>query len=582
MGNDTQNNEEQLEMLLMTLGEVEHGICLFRSENQAEWVSAISKRMGKEKVIVHNIADDDEKNGMISSKDFRGWASESDAKVVIIYNMQLLGLRFGDEKVVADLNFMRDQILAIGKMFVFGVSPYFDLLLSRRARDLYSCILYHFIFQDSEDRTLGIRDFDINELSSDDMLEKARYQELKERIQTQEEKQDMSAYLMCMRSWTVIREYISYQEKDFIAVIADKVDQQYRKKKIEITDVDGICILARTWVNLEKEKRSAAWYEKVLGVVRDRLGEDCKTYADALLEYSNYYRAVSDYTMCERFCDRAVKIYSKNNMKYSPNGRSALQQRAILYRKQSKFDAALEIYEGLLNYQIDKYGEKYYGNASIYNNIGKVYEEQGNLSGALQQYKKAADLLSIAGKQGGQVEKVYRNICLVYLKSDDGSEAWKYIKKAKRIVEDVYGADSSYLIDIYNSMAGVWRVRGRTEKELEYLEKALELIKETHMENSEMAAYVYHNMGRILCIYGAVGKAIGYYNRAISIWIKAYGEKNDLTANSYDGVAHAFYLEADYDAAKKNAEKARNIYASLYGSKDERVKRTEDFLKKIE
>lgn len=29
MGNDTQNNEEQLEMLLMTLEEVRHGICLF-------------------------------------------------------------------------------------------------------------------------------------------------------------------------------------------------------------------------------------------------------------------------------------------------------------------------------------------------------------------------------------------------------------------------------------------------------------------------------------------------------------------------------------------------------------------------
>lgn len=34
MGNDTQNNEEQLEMLLMTLEEVRHGICLFQSETR--------------------------------------------------------------------------------------------------------------------------------------------------------------------------------------------------------------------------------------------------------------------------------------------------------------------------------------------------------------------------------------------------------------------------------------------------------------------------------------------------------------------------------------------------------------------
>ena len=97
MGNDNQSNEEQLEMLLMTLEEVRHGICLFQSENQAKRVSLIQERFGKEKVIVHNIADDDEEKGMVSSQDFKRWASESDAKVVIVYNVQLLGMRFGDK-----------------------------------------------------------------------------------------------------------------------------------------------------------------------------------------------------------------------------------------------------------------------------------------------------------------------------------------------------------------------------------------------------------------------------------------------------------------------------------------------------
>ena len=75
MGNDTQGNEEQLEMLLMTLGEVRHGICLFQSENQRKRVSLIQERFGKEKVIVHDTAEDNQENGMIRSKDFRRWAT---------------------------------------------------------------------------------------------------------------------------------------------------------------------------------------------------------------------------------------------------------------------------------------------------------------------------------------------------------------------------------------------------------------------------------------------------------------------------------------------------------------------------
>ena len=121
MGNDTQNNEEQLEMLLMTLAEVRHGICLFQSENQAKRVALIRKRFGEKKVITHNIADDGEETGMVSAQDFRRWASQSNANVVIVYNIQLLGIRFGDDAVVEKLNFMRDQILAAGKLFVLGV-----------------------------------------------------------------------------------------------------------------------------------------------------------------------------------------------------------------------------------------------------------------------------------------------------------------------------------------------------------------------------------------------------------------------------------------------------------------------------
>lgn len=48
MGNDTQNNEEQLELLLMILEDVQHGICLLQFKQQAKWVSLIQQRLGKD------------------------------------------------------------------------------------------------------------------------------------------------------------------------------------------------------------------------------------------------------------------------------------------------------------------------------------------------------------------------------------------------------------------------------------------------------------------------------------------------------------------------------------------------------
>lgn len=578
MGNDTQGNEEQLEMLLMTLGEVRHGICLFQSENQRKRVSLIQERFGKEKVIVHDIAEDNQENGMISSKDFRRWATETDANVVIVYNLQLLGLRFGDEEVVEKLNFMRDQILAIGKLFVFGVSSYFNRLLSRNARDLYSCILYHFTFQDSEEKLVGIRDFDMGALSGDDALETSRYMELKERIQNHSGAKDLSMYLACMESWNGVREYLSYQERDFIIVLAEEVDQYYAHIDLGIRDMENIWILAGTWIALEDAEKSVPWYEKVLRLVREEFGENHESYADALMEYIDYYEAVGDYVTCEKFYDHVIQIYGERNLKYSGKGRNTLQRKAIMLRMQSKFVEALNIYQELIDYNIVRYGEKYYGNAYLYSNMGRVYEEQGNLSRALVQYNMALEILEKAGKKGGWLVPVYQNLCATYIKCGNSNEAWKYIKKAKKIVEETYGKDSMYLIDIYNSMSGVWNVRGQPDKELEYLQRAINLIRQIHMEDSEKASYIYHNMGMLLSHNGLMDDAIAFCRYAINIREKVYGENNEVTASSYEQLAYELYMISDRLESKKYIDKARSIYVSLYGSQSEHVKRIDDFL----
>lgn len=578
MDNAIQGNEEQFKMLLMTLEEVKQGMCLFQSQYQAEWVSMIRKKLGGKKVIVHNIAEDDKEKGMVTIEDFRRWASESEADIVIVYNLQLLGLRFGDDEAIEKLNFMRDQIQAIGKLFVFGVTKYFGLLLSRNARDLYSCILYHFEFYDVREEKAGTLELNLEGAANDDILALERYKETKERIQNNGAENRVDLYLSCMESWNAIRGYLPWQEKEFILNIAEKTNAHFLKKELEINELESIWILARTWIGLEKAEKSVYWYQKALDFVREKLGDEHAMYADALGEYMVYYETVSDYAALENACDQALKIYSEKNIKYSGYGRAALQRKAILYRRQSKFDEALAIYEDLLKYQINKYGEKYYGNALIHNNIGRVYEEEGNISEALVHCRKALELLENAGKQSSGIESINQNICMLYLKNGDGTEAWKYIKKAKKRVEDVYGEDSIRLIDIYNCMSGVWQARGRRDKEFEYLQKALELIKKTHMEDSEDAAYVYHNLSYLFYLSGNINSAMAYCMMAINIRERVYGEKSELTASSYEMLAYIYNRKSDYVEAEKNINKARDIYITLYGPENERVRRTDNFL----
>ncbi len=582
MGNDTQNNEEQLEMLLMTLEEVRHGICLFQSENQAKRVALIRKRFGEKKVITHNIADDGEETGMVSAQDFRRWASQSNANVVIVYNIQLLGIRFGDDAVVEKLNFMRDQILAAGKLFVLGVSHYFHLLLSRNARDLYSCILYQFTFQDTDGINIGMRSFHMDMLSGDDALAIERYRDMKERIQKHHGKQDISMCLSCMESWNRVRNLLSYEEKEFIRPLVETVEQQYIAKKIKIEDVQNIWILADTWIGQEKFARSVSWYEKACCLVKEKLGEKDLLYADTLVEYAKYFNAIENYIAGEIFYQQAIVIYREKKMKYSEKGRMILTQLATAYQNQSKNAEALEIYEDLLSYQREKYGEKYYGNARLLNDMGVVYETQGDVSKALLQYNKALEIHEITGKQGSLLACIYQNICVAYLKSGNGKEAWKYIKKAKRIVEDIKGTNSTQLIRIYNSMYGVWDVLERPDKAFEYLQKAVRLMRETHMENSNVGLHVYWNMGVWLDRNGRMGNATAFLKDSIRIQEKIYGEQSERTAKSYEQLAYNLHKTSNHKEAKYYLNKARAVYSSLYGSQNEHIKRIDDYLKSLQ
>lgn len=582
MGNDTQNNEEQLEMLLMTLEEVRHGICLFQSENQAKRVALIRKRFGEKKVITHNIADDGEETGMVSAQDFRRWASQSNANVVIVYNIQLLGIRFGDDAVVEKLNFMRDQILAAGKLFVLGVSHYFHLLLSRNARDLYSCILYQFTFQDTDGINIGMRSFHMDMLSGDDALAIERYRDMKERIQKHHGKQDISMCLSCMESWNRVCGVLSYEEREFIRSLAQEAEQQYKEKDLEIEDVENIWILADTWTGLEELGRSLPLYEKALCFIKEQLGEEHLLYADALAEYTNYFEAVYDYMAGENFYEQAIKIYREKNMEYSEKGRVILIQLATAYQNQSKYAEALGIYEDLLSYQREKYGEKYYWNARLVNDIGVVYEAQGDVSKALLQYNKALEILETTGKQDNLLACIYQNICVAYLKSGNGKEAWKYIKKAKRIAEDINGTNSIQLIAIYNSMYGVWDLRERPDKAFEYIQKAVKLVKETCMEDSWVASYVYWNMGVWLDENGHMWDATAFFKDSIKIREKKCGEQNERIAKSYEQIAYNLYKTSNHKEAKYYLNKARAVYSSLYGSQNEHIKRIDDYLKSLQ
>ena len=558
-------NEEQFQMLLMALEDLDSGICLFQSEEQSKWAAFIQKELKCKKVIAHNIAEDDEKAGMPLISDFKRWAAQEEADVIIVYNLQLLGLRFGDRKAVEHLNFMRDQIQNIGKLFLFGASSYFDMLLSRGARDLYSCIRYHFKFvKPASEEGISER-VDERELGGDYALEMEKYREYKKRAQEKEGEERVPFCLECMGSWQRVRGNLPLSERDDIRQMAEQTDAYYREKEITLSDMEQIWTLADTWLELEEWERGMHWYSLTEDRIRQELGAGNRMYADVLVRLGDYYSLTSDYERSEQYYDQAIRVYEESNAPLEQIYENVWMKRAVLYRRKCQYEQALEIYEKLMQYFTAKYGSGYVENAVCLNNEGRVYEELGNASEALSKYQEALSLLLASGEMNHLLCALYNNISALYLDNGDLDNAWKNLRQAKRATESIYGNDSAIMGRIYNLMSGIWKRRGRIDKAEECLKKAMELTVKTHTTETEQAAHIYHNMGNILMQKNDPFRAIPLYHRALLLRLKIYGEKNHLAARSYAELGCAFAGIKDKKQSRENIAKAMEIYTALYG-----------------
>ncbi len=568
-------NEEQFQMLLMALGEIDSGICLFQSEEQSRWAMLIQKELKHKNVSLHNIAEDDEKAGMPLIADFKKWAAAPGADVVIVYNLQLLGLRFGDREAVEHLNFMRDQIQNIGKLFLFGASPYFDMLLSRGARDLYSCARYHFKFVKwTPEDVINERD-DGREIGGNYALEMEKYREYKKRAQEKAGEGQIPLYLECMKSWQQVRGNLSLQEKADIRQMAEQTENYYRGREVDLSVLEQVWTLADTWLELEEPERGMYWYKLTEDKIRGELGTGHKLYADVLVRLGEYYNMASNYVQSEQYYDRAIRIYEENNTSLEEEYQDVLMKRAILYRRKRQYDHALAIYEKLMQYYTARYGSGNIENAVCLNNMGHVWAEMGDLSKALSKYQESLSLLLASGQKNHLLCALYNNIAALYLDSGDLDNAWRNTKLAKRATESLYGSDSVYMSRIYNLMAGVWNKRGRVDRVLECLEKALRLTVKTHTANTEQAASIYYNMGNALMQANDPLRAISFFHRALKLRLKIYVGQNAMTASTYEALGHAFYSINDKKKCVENMKKAKDIYTALYGSDSPEAKELE-------
>jgi len=221
----------------------------------------------------------------------------------------------------------------------------------------------------------------------------------------------------------------------------------------------------------------------------------------------------------------------------------------------AKFDKAEALYAILLKQTTDQTKK-----AHIFNQLGYINTDQGELSKALEYYEKSLEVKrKTLPANHPSLANSYNNIGLVYYKMGEYSKAFEYYEKDLEIMKKTLPANHPSLANSYNNIGLVYNSMGEYSKALEYYEKSLEIMKKTLPANHPSLATSYNNIGLVYNSTGEYSKALEYYEKSLEIMKKTLPTNHPSLATSYNNIGCIYRNKTDYKKALDYFDRALDI-----------------------
>ena len=238
----------------------------------------------------------------------------------------------------------------------------------------------------------------------------------------------------------------------------------------------------------------------------------------------------------------------------------------LVYQSQGDYAKALDYYKKGLEIVEKELGPEHPFTATAFNNIAIVYLAQGDYENALEYNKKAIAISEkVLGTEHPLMATSYNSIAAVYMAQGDYANAFEYNMKALTIREKVLGPEHPSTATSYNNIARVYTAQGDYETALVYFKKALVIVeKELGLEHP-LTAGTYNNIATVYEDKKNYEKALNYYKKAIAISEKVLGLEHPSTATTYNNIALVYQAQGEYEKALEYYKKALAIRGKMLG-----------------
>lgn len=246
-----------------------------------------------------------------------------------------------------------------------------------------------------------------------------------------------------------------------------------------------------------------------------------------------------------------------------------------IYKNQGRYSLSMEYFMRALKIRKDVLGEEHCATATSYNNIGALLNDQGNYSQALEYYFKALGIReSMLGKYHADTGSSYNNIGLTFFNQGNYSKALEYYFIALDVKRKVLGEVHEDVANTYCNIGQVYDAKNECQKALEYFEKTLIIDKKIIGDEHPSTATVYNNIGNVYKNQGNYDKALECCTKALRIRETTLGYDHPLTAQSYNNTGTLYFKMSHYRKALEYLEKALEIRTNKLGLDHQYTRKT--------
>ena len=244
----------------------------------------------------------------------------------------------------------------------------------------------------------------------------------------------------------------------------------------------------------------------------------------------NCYFALCDFEKAKSYYMDQFKLSEGENLKnIYPlntiwNQSVSLNNIGHVFQIQGNLEKALKYYQQAL--EINKKIGRKVGESTIIGNMGTVSQIQGHMEKSLKYYQLALKINREIGNKEGMAD-VFGNMGTVFQIQGNLEKSLKYYHQALKINRGI-GNKEGEAINIGN-IGVVYRIQGNLKYALKNYHQALEINRE--IGNKEKEAGIISNIGVIYRIQGNLEKALKYYQQALEIDKKIgfkEGKANDI------------------------------------------------------